>query len=314
MEFYDFNSSYDWTRKQGLADDVTPKQFYDEIANITLRAALVGGPEGFRAENNRMIGEGLWYDNGCPYYKVFPGVIGLLSNVGINIPIEYLKLPFTSFLIRLPKEDNPFPVFDRQIRSIMVMEGKPVFEPDNLHRVERQIILFMDCGELDPVGAPVLCYHNMDGSPGKTIDEIAFALPNSARSPTDLTHEQTEQILRIAVSVAFLATGSDKLISPDVLSKDLSDWLEAVRKRDEERRGVIEQRAVRRGKKGWNVGVGERHFLRPRQPSHDGDGTGRELSYQHQRSCHFRTLPSEKVIFIRQMTIRADLPTKAANV
>ena len=311
MEFHDFFTTFESVKKLGwLAEDDTPQSFYLGMLGITQDGARRTNLEGFRAENNRQALELKWYDNGNPYYKVYPGVLGLLTDVKIDIPCKFLKLPFESFVVRLPKEDNPFQVCGRTIKAFMVGTGTPIDDPAR----GDQFFLWIDSGEIDPIGAPILDYHQFPLKPDMSIEEAAFVLPLSKVMPTDIPLELTNQLLRLAVSVCFLATGSDKLISPDVLSKDVAAWLEAVRKRDNERRTVIEARAERRGKKGWNVGVGERHFVRPRHERSDSEGTGRELSYQHQRSCHFRTLPSEKVIFIRQMTIRADLPTKPVGV
>jgi hypothetical protein len=69
----------------------------------------------------------------------------------------------------------------------------------------------------------------------------------------------------------------------------------------------IVERAARRGKKGWHVGQHERFLGHVVQHGHDGDGRG-SLHFQHQRRAHFRLLPSQKVTFIRQATVRPDLP------
>ena len=37
-------------------------------------------------------------------------------------------------------------------------------------------------------------------------------------------------------------------------------------------------------------------------------------TYQHQRRAHFRLLPSQKVTFIRQATVRPDLPLRAIKI
>jgi hypothetical protein len=70
--------------------------------------------------------------------------------------------------------------------------------------------------------------------------------------------ELQARCLRLVVSVCFLATGGDRLVEPDVLSKDLAAYVEVHRRDDRQRAGQIVQRAVRRGKKGWHVGQYER--------------------------------------------------------
>ncbi len=111
------------------------------------------------------------------------------------------------------------------------------------------------------------------------------------------------------VSVCFLATGADRLIDPEVLSKDLARYL-AAREREPATAERLVEKARRRGKVGWNVGQHERVLHLGRAAKHkEGDGGVRgPLHYQHQRRAHFRLLPSSKVTFVRQATVRPDLP------
>ena len=96
-----------------------------------------------------------------------------------------------------------------------------------------------------------------------------------------------------------------------MLSKDLTAYIEAQKRGDQQRVEQIKVRAVRRGKKGWHVGQNER--FRPlgspgsRQETGEHESHG-PLSYQHQRRAHFRLLPNQKVTFVRQATVRPDLP------
>ena len=97
-------------------------------------------------------------------------------------------------------------------------------------------------------------------------------------------------------------------VEPDVLSKDLAAYMEAQRRGDRQRVEQIVDRAARRGKKGWHVGQHERFLgLLPSGVRSHGDGRG-SLHFQHQRRAHFRLLPSQKVTFVRQATVRPDLP------
>jgi ATP-dependent exoDNAse (exonuclease V) beta subunit len=50
-------------------------------------------------ENNRMVCEWDWLRVGSPYFKVYPALVPLLSNVGIDVPVDYLRLPFQAFAI-----------------------------------------------------------------------------------------------------------------------------------------------------------------------------------------------------------------------
>jgi len=97
-----------------------------------------------------------------------------------------------------------------------------------------------------------------------------------------------------------------------VLSKDLAAYMEAQRRDDRQRVQQIVERAARRGKKGWHVGLHERHLGHGVRSHGESDGHG-SLHYQHQRRAHFRLLPSQNVTFVRQATVRPDLPPPPAS-
>jgi hypothetical protein len=141
------------------------------------------------------------------------------------------------------------------------------------------------------------------------IEEAFNRLPHEKVAGLVVPRELQEQCLRIVVSVCFLATGADRLIDPEVLSKDLARYLEA-REREPATAQRLVEKARRRGKVGWNVGQHERvlHLGRPAHHEEGNGGARGPLHYQHQRRAHFRLLPSRKVTFVRQATVRPDLP------
>ncbi len=150
------------------------------------------------------------------------------------------------------------------------------------------------------------------------IEEAFYRLPMEQDIPgVHVPRELQARCLRLVVSVCFLATGGDRLVEPDVLSKDLAAYIEAQRRGNQERIDHIASRAVRRGKKGWHVGQQERFRPLASAACHGddgGDGTRGPLSHQHQRRAHFRLLPTQKVTFVRQTTVRPDLPPRPQSV
>ena len=88
-------------------------------------------------------------------------------------------------------------------------------------------------------------------------------------------------------------------------------YTNARRRDDRYRVQQIVQGAARREKKGWHVGQHDRfhplalHAVRSGENDHEARGS---LQYQHQRRAHFRLLPTQKVTFVRQATVRPDLP------
>jgi hypothetical protein len=173
---------------------------------------------------------------------------------------------------------------------------------------ERRVYLWLDVGERAMGDSPVLTYCQLECVPGIQIEEAFNRLPMEPDIPgVCVPRELQARCLRLVVSVCFLATGGDRLVEPDVLSKDLAAYMEAQRHDDRQRVQQIVERAARRGKKGWHVGQHERFIGHAARSHGDGDGHG-SLHFQHQRRAHFRLLPSQKVTFIRQATVRPDLP------
>ena len=191
-----------------------------------------------------------WSNAGRPYYKLWPSIIPLLAGVGIDVPVDYLRLPFPAFLVRFPVQDNPLRVDDEHVvRSILVNDG----END---AGERRMFLWIDVGELHDDCWPVLTFCQLDCVPGIAIEEAFDRLPRQQPPGLHVPRELQADCLRVVVSVCFLATGADRLIEPEVLSKDLARYLDAL-KRDPAAAERLVEKAKRRGKVGWHVGQHE---------------------------------------------------------
>jgi hypothetical protein len=232
-------------------------------------------------EHNRNVCEWDWIKLGSPYFKVYPAMIPLLSGVSIEVPVDYLRLPFCAFAIRLPAEDNPL-VIDAQyyVRSILVCDGQPVDTQD------RRVYLWLDVGERGLENSPVLTYCQLECVPGIQIEDAFDRLPMERNIPgVCVPRDLQARCLRLVVSVCFLATGGDRLVEPDVLSKDLAAYLEAQRRGDRQRLDQIVSRAVRRGKQGWHVGQHERFRPLAAPAVRHGDG---DHERRGPRSCKIK--------------------------
>jgi hypothetical protein len=125
----------------------------------------VRGVQGTAVEFNRYSSELNWHNGGRPYYKLWPGIIPLLAGVGVDVPVDYLRLPFAAFLVRFPMQDNPLRIDDQHsVRSILVNDG----END---AGERRMFLWIDVGELHD-GWPVLTFCQLDCVPGIAIEDV----------------------------------------------------------------------------------------------------------------------------------------------
>jgi hypothetical protein len=290
LEFHDFPTVYGMLKRNGLVED-SPNRFYAEALALLRSKALHVSNHVLAVENNRTVCEWDWIKLGSPYFKVWPSMIPLLSNVNIEVPVDYLRLPFKAFVIRLPSEDNPLAIDEQYfVRAILVSEGQPQGEDS------RRVFLWIDVGERGLEDSPVLTYCQLDCVPGIQIEEAFYRLPMEEDIPgVHVPRELQERCLRLIVSVCFLATGEDRLVEPDVLSKDLAAYIEAQKRGDQQRIDQMSARAVRRGKKGWHVGQQERFrpLGSPATSHDDHEGNRGPLSHQHQRRAHFRLLPTQ---------------------
>jgi hypothetical protein len=308
MDFFGLDTCHQVARRRGQTDR-PPREFYLLFIGTAEQALRRGIPdaESMELEKLRYVCELDWYSVDRPYFKIWPDMIPLLGGVGIDVPVDYLQLPFKAFLLRFPKEENPLRLPNGRIIQTILVGQRPNLEGD------RRLLFWVDFGEIvERTGLPNVMFRQFDLASGLTIDEAFGRLPgydNAASSPR-FPSELQMKCLRIATSVCFLSTGADRVIEPDVLGKDLQQYLEAQIK-DPPLAERLCQKARRRGKLGWHVGRADhaRRFLRSPTSKEGAAGEPHgQLTHQHQRRAHFRFLPSGKPVLVRQATVRPDLP------
>lgn len=296
MDFHEFRPMYEaYRRAYGHVAPTTPSEFY---------AAHGDSRSAWPADWNSCIFQSLWYKCGKPYYRVYPNVIDMLTRVKIDIPCDALQLPFEVLTIHLPKTDHRLiSSCGNRFRAVLVGCGT------DKNTGERGLFFQSDDGRDWDNGQPRTWVESTVLRSDWSIEEAILA---GGEHPTEghipLGSDQRAAISRLIVSVCFLATGSDRLIEPDVLSKDFAKYIEAHRQEAAQAIDAIVQRAHRRGKIGYTVGRSESMRTVFNTSSNETDGTGHELSHSHQRSAHFRQLPSGRVVLVRQCTVRPDLP------
>lgn len=299
--FYEYRSSY-----SAHGNDFGFKNYEDfylgflsQYEDENVRAEILRrGSTGFDASSvNRMVNEYNWYKDGRPYFCLHNDMVELFRDVEIDIPMKHFVLPYQVFVIRL-EEGNGMMCLDRELKTLLVCKMPYITE------TKESLVIWVDSGEtIDGTG--VLDYLHLGIYEEQSVQQNLLNILGR-KQLSDLTMKDHEVLLRLVFSVSFLATGSDKLVRPDVLSKDLAAWLEAYRKKDDERLRVIETRSEKRKGKGFVIGgprsiVATETFHAPHS-----EGTGSEKS-RHTRRAHFRRLEN-KVVFVRQAVIRADLP------
>ena len=115
---------------------------------------------------------------------------------------------------------------------------------------------------------------------------------------------------QLVASLSYLAVQGDKAVSPDVLSKDLTAYIEAERTGDGPRMQTIEQRAVRRGKKGFVVKdqIVERLRRLFSDRLHGEAESAGEFQQRHFHRPHFRMIDESRAVLVKARIVRYDLP------
>jgi hypothetical protein len=285
------------------------KYFKDSLESIERernKSSTIVGRDRLDADSNHYSVEESWYRCMKPYFKVDNAAIDLFKKVSIDIPFKHLKFPFESFLM-IFQEDCPLVTKHGPIRGSLVHMTEAKMSTDG----KRHLNLWLDLGETHKGFAGHDYIHLPAGDDEIIAKQIRCLPPPPDSMKSDISEETERYLVAIAVSICFLATSSDKIIRPEVLSKDLAKYMEAERKGNSDAMKVISERAVRRGKLGFVVD-GEREYFRSNREvigEDDGESLPRgQLSHRHVRSAHFRRIKGDVVVFVRQCIVRPDLP------
>ena len=96
MEFHDFPTIYSVLKQHGAVEQTADQFYARSIAMLKIEAERHPS-HALAVEHNRSMCEWDWLRGGSPYFKVYPAMIPLLSGVGIEVPVDYLRLPFQAF-------------------------------------------------------------------------------------------------------------------------------------------------------------------------------------------------------------------------
>jgi hypothetical protein len=338
MKFHDLTTAYQGCG-QLLVPGSSPESFYSTLIKeagyrLLQQSTTKLDKQALITQFNQCETERDWTSTGKPYYKIHTPLLPFFIDTRLDVPAQYLKAPFETFLIRFPENHGieNLMASEHEVRSILINETPsdrvlPLGKEDV--ECERQICLWIDFGErllLQEKPRSELTIHTFQVLKIFVGDSIDTAL---ARQIDNIDEESmaygikipfsvVEACVRISAATCFLATGGDKLVEPDVLNKDLQRYLQLRKdalddnEEAEERIEVLRARAERRGKKGWVLG---REVAFPDyHSSSEHTSTGRHLKYQHQRRPHFHVVrfgpnkESARVEWYRQLTVRPDLP------
>ncbi len=272
MDFYQYPTTRDLVIRQSpYVRKIPPNEFYKE--NFVSALGVMRS----KACAIQMVNEFEWEQARRPYYNVYPSITPMLLRLNLNVNTSLIKLPLPIFCIRFPKEHPPFKFSqkgkDWHLRSMLV-------GPTNLYK-EKDIVdgfvAWIDTGEVDTIGNyeyPVHTYLNLPLTKDLTLEQSLKGLPYdpSAFRGMILPEEIRTDCARLICTLCLLENNPE-LIEPDVLADDRSKYEMTGDQK-------FVDRAIRRGKIGFNVGRGIEVIPHIRRP---------HLAIMH--TGHGRTIP-----------------------
>lgn len=277
------------------------------------------------------------------YYKVWPEYVDMFLKTRLdNIPLTSLRFPFPAWTLQLPVE-HPIILLGRKAATISVYFSTDAERSAMLRRYTEgnvpanpmadgtekllylQINMFNDEGNRVDSAVTLNISHILETRPGATVeDAIDHQRSSTVRPfsrPGDPSHESwcesTGDMLRLVLSVAFIATGEYKFVNRDVLSDDVQKYRAALTDGDQELITKLGDKADRRrSSRGFTIGKFHAIDVLAQKPERIEGETDEqyELRHQHIRSGHFHAYwcgpgrQERKVRFLAPVIVRPDLP------
>jgi hypothetical protein len=238
MEFWSYPTSYSTIRDRVPPELRDLKVFHDTAMSDVVAQGDPIGPKQIDAEYH-------WLQDSRPYYHLYPGILGPLLNLSLDLDTGAIRPPRRALSVCLPKDHrHPRLTFEQgQVRSILMARGSARFSQKTYDAIN----LFIDVGE-KIAGHPIHTFRSFRTSEGCTLQGELDALPDhpSANFGTVIPRPLIADVVRLCATLCLLADDPE-IIEADVLSKDRPKYLAT---RDEK----YVEKAHRRGKVGWLVG------------------------------------------------------------
>jgi len=279
-----------------------------------------------------------FYKNGQPTYKLFPAIANALVDTKIDIPSTELKLPFSSFIIKLPVGFTgviPRPKVDPILSAFQLLG----LEPETLHlcsilisrartaptamrvlSIEYQVIGSRSGRAFRHFFLPLLPGKSINESISLLVDQTLLSKDAAKRSsglPSKEIFQELQTISKLVTGTCFIAISKDK----DYIKR------ERIKIRGNDLcfcgSGKKYKKCCKLKPVNQPIGfaVGRDIILyKEEKPgkSITVEGRGRELQYGHLRTGHMRWQwrndetgkRIRKLIFIHPTIVKPDLPMK----
>jgi hypothetical protein len=176
------------------------------------------------------VTEESWVKHERPYYNVWPIAMSLASDVKLDLPFSAVEIPFDALLLRFARGHEL-----ESLATSMLYWGKEFVQDYS----------YVQANSFH-VGSPDFIYVRHLYKPNDNVEE--WPAKNSDVSAEE-GHLAT-QLIRLFVFIGLLSHDRD-FVTPVVLSKDRAKYHATD---DESVRKWLEDRAVRRGGRGFDVG------------------------------------------------------------
>jgi hypothetical protein len=262
-----------------------------------------------------------WEKSGRPYYNLHPQLVPAISKTNLEtIPARFIEVPgnFPAVNLRFSTTEHRFSpimgmLFAKQSDGFRLFVDIGRREAFNGYPVTLCQTLHLPFAEGDE-SIPIVLERLLDRCVAKAAETSTKDNANEVIMLMS-SFDWYLDILRIAVTVGFLANQNDEMIVRDVLSKERAAHAEAIKRGNDSRRSKIENRAARRGKLGWNVGTNEMFvdWYPPKQQELP-EGVRGPHKFAHIRTGHFHAVrcgksrSQVKVKWFRPTVVRPDLP------
>lgn len=281
-------------------------------------------PEQKRKDQFRVTAEHAWLKSRKPFYNVHPQLVPQLCQTNLDkIPASFIEIPGHFGAVNL-RFAAPHSELNGAFGALFAKDDDGfILVADTGHRNRVDDLKWTICVTLP------LRFHGEETIPEayeRIVKDLEQKRKVSADPEAPLTHFLAENLrdwylnmFRLVATVGFLANCDDEILQRDVLSRDRRAFAEALANDDVEQGDRIAQRAVRRGKIGWNAGTNEMFAGEyPAAKSQGAGGQGGEHKWAHIRSGHphaVRYGPGRtkvKIKWFRPTVVRPDLPFKSA--
>ena len=314
MQFFSWTTDYQlYCSHHGKRDRMSYADFF------RLRSAQFSGK--FIISRKRLIAESEWGKLSNPYYNIHPQIVPKLCKSSLDkIPSTMLKMPhgLSVVNIRFCQKHPEFTVSEEHSSESQYgnfsIPAECFLRSVLMHKEADSgiILFFMDFGLFDINKQPTYSVFGIFPTENMSMQQCIDTASRLSTKAINSYYKLIANVMRLAVTIGFLSD-NPTVCEADVLVADKSDFAKA----DDERRGVIADRARRRGKYGFNVGT-DLMFLaeRPIGEGRNATATGRELEYAHIRAGHPHAVrygenkKLVKIMWYVPITVRDDLPFK----